>query len=375
MTAVPADQTGRNAFRPYTLVAELSYRCPLRCAYCSNPVSLHDPGAELDTQAWLSLLSQAEALGVVQLHLTGGEPLLRADLEQLVEGATRLGLYSNLITSAVPLERERLVQLKALGLCNVQISVQGVHPRDGERVAGKDWLTEKLAAARWTRELDLPLTLNVVLHRDNIAQVPELVELAERLGAGRLELANTQYLGWALENRSALLPSAAQIETARAQAAEAKRRLLGKMEILFVLPDYYTDKPRACMDGWARRYIVISPDGFVLPCHQARSIHSLQFERAGDRSLAEIWRDSPALNAFRGQAFMQEPCASCERRSVDHGGCRCQAFALAGDAAATDPACSLSPLHELVSRARAGTAEQASLMPLRLRTPPGRASG
>jgi pyrroloquinoline quinone biosynthesis protein E len=374
MTAVPAGQTGRNAFRPYTLVAELSYRCPLRCAYCSNPVSLHEQGSELDTQTWLSLLEQAEALGVVQLHLTGGEPLLRADLEQLVEGATRLGLYSNLITSAVPLERERLVQLKALGLCNVQISVQGVHAQDGERVAGKDWLAEKLAAARWTRELDLPLTLNVVLHQGNIAQVPELVELAEQLGAGRLELANTQYLGWALENRSALLPSAAQIEAARTQTAEAKRRLLGKMEILFVLPDYYTDKPRACMDGWARRYIVISPDGFVLPCHQARSIRSLQFERAGARPLAEIWSDSPALNAFRGQAFMQEPCASCDRRTVDHGGCRCQAFALAGDAAATDPACSLSPLHDLVSRTRAQSSTQPSLIPLRLRTPPTRAA-
>jgi pyrroloquinoline quinone biosynthesis protein E len=262
-----------------------------------------------------------------------------------------------------------------LGLCNVQISVQGVRARDGERVAGKNWLAEKLAAARWTRELDLPLTLNVVLHQGNIAQVPELVALAEELGAGRLELANTQYLGWALENRSALLPSAAQIEAARAQAAEAKRRLLGKMEILFVLPDYYTDKPRACMDGWARRYIVISPDGFVLPCHQARSIRSLQFERVGKQPLAEIWRDSPALNAFRGHAFLQEPCASCERRTVDHGGCRCQAFALAGDAAATDPACSLSPLHDLVSRARAQSGEQPSLTPLRLRTPPGRISG
>ena len=279
------DVSSRNAFRPYTLVAELTYRCPLRCAYCSNPVSLHDQGAEIDGALWLSLFEQAEALGVVQLHLTGGEPLLRPELETLVEGATRLGLYSNLITSAVPLERERLVQLKALGLCNVQISVQGVHERDAERVAGKAWLAEKLAAARWTRELDLPLTLNVVLHRDNIAQVPELVELAERLGAGRLELANTQYLGWALENRNALLPSAAQIELARAQAAEAKRRLLGKMEILFVLPDYYTDTPRACMDGWARRYIVISPDGSCCPViKRARSGACSSNAQATDRS-------------------------------------------------------------------------------------------
>lgn len=360
-----------DAYRPYTLVAELTYRCPLRCSYCSNPLELAEQGAELSGERWAEVLEQAEALGVVQLHLTGGEPLLRPELETLVEHATRLGLYSNLITSAVPLTRERLADLAARGLCNVQISIQGTRAQDGERIAGKDWLREKLAAAAWTKQLGLPLTLNVVLHRENLAQVPELIALAEQLNADRLELANTQYLGWALANRAALLPSAEQIEQARAQAFAAQQRLAGKMEVLFVLPDYHAGKPRACMDGWARRYLVVAPDGCVLPCHQARSIMDLSFERVGgERSLADIWRDSPALNAYRGEGFMKEPCRSCERRAVDYGGCRCQAFALTGDAAATDPACPLSPDHALVQQARSLVAAPDALVPLRLRTPP-----
>ena len=362
----------RDAYRPYTLVAELTYRCPLRCVYCSNPVELADQGAELSGEQWAEVLEQAEALGVVQLHLTGGEPLLRPELEVLVEHATRLGLYSNLITSAVPLTRERLAGLAARGLCNVQISIQGTRAEDGERFAGKDWLAEKLQAAAWTRELGLPLTLNVVLHRENIAQLPELIALGELLQVDRLELANTQYLGWALENRAALLPTAEQIEHARAQAFAAQQRLVGKIELLFVLPDYHAGKPRACMDGWARRYVVVSPDGCVLPCHQARSITELSFERVGARSLEEIWRDSPALNAYRGDGFMKEPCRSCERRAIDFGGCRCQAFALTGDAANTDPACPLSPEHARVLLARSEVTDSGALVPLRLRTPPTR---
>jgi pyrroloquinoline quinone biosynthesis protein E len=357
-----------SAPRPYTLVAELTYRCPLRCAYCSNPVQLADLGQELDTATWQETFAQAEALGAVQLHLTGGEPLLRDDLESLVARASQLGLYTNLITSAVPLTRERLAELKRRGLSCVQISLQGTRGQDAVHSTGRDWLEPKLQAARWVRELDLSLTLNVVLHRENIEQIPELVELAARLGAERLELANTQYLGWALLNRAALLPSRAQIEHARVQAQAARERFAGKMEILFVLPDYHASRPRACMDGWARRYIVVSPDGCVLPCHQARSIPELHFERVVDRPLAEIWRDSPALAAFRGEAFMQEPCRSCDRRSIDFGGCRCQAFALTGDAAATDPACSLSPRHALIELARG--AQPDALVPLRYRTPP-----
>jgi pyrroloquinoline quinone biosynthesis protein E len=261
----------------------------------------------------------------------------------------------------------------------VQISIQGNSADVSERIAGRDWLQEKLAAAAWVHELGLPLTLNVVLHRENIAQLPALVALAEQLGAERLELANTQYLGWALANRDALLPSAEQIELARTQAFAAQQRLRGTMEVLFVLPDYHAGKPRACMDGWARRYLVVTPDGCVLPCHQARSIAGLSFERVGQRSLAEIWRDSPALNAYRGDAFMKEPCRSCERRHIDYGGCRCQAFALTGDAAATDPACPLSPDHALVrdARERALVRDARERVPesealIRLRTPPAR---
>jgi pyrroloquinoline quinone biosynthesis protein E len=356
------------AQRPYTLVAELTYRCPLRCVYCSNPVAYEGTRGELATDTWMRVIGEAEALGVVQLHLTGGEPLLRADLEQLVAHARAHELYTNLITSALPLTRERLARLQRLGLDNIQISLQGLREADAERIAGQAALAHKLEAARWARELGLPLTLNVVLHRENIDQVDGLVELACQLGAQRLELANTQYLGWALLNRDALLPSAAQIEQARAAAQRARDRLRGALELLFVLPDYYAGRPRACMDGWARRYLVINPDGLVLPCHVAHTIAGMHFERVQERPLAEIWQHSSGLNAFRGEAWMPEPCRSCDRRSVDFGGCRCQAFALTGDAARTDPACSLAPDHALVQQSRA--VEPGALVQLRYRRVP-----
>lgn len=353
-------------FRPYTLVAELTYRCPLRCAYCSNPTR-YPERPELSIERWQSVLVEAEALGVVQLHLTGGEPLLRRGLESLVRDARALGLYTNLITSAIPLTRERLAGLRDCGLDHVQISIQGMNEADGREVAGRGQLAHKLQAARWVRELELPLTLNVVLHRRNIEQVPELIELARKLGANRLELANTQYLGWALENRRALLPSAAQIARAREQARVARERYVGEIEVLFVLPDYVAGAPRACMDGWGRRYMVIAPDGMVLPCQQARDLPGLSFECVGERPLATIWHESQGLNAFRGDAWMPEPCRSCERKTIDFGGCRCQAFRLTGDASATDPACSLSPDHGLVRAARVDAEASESLLPLRLR--------
>jgi PqqA peptide cyclase len=361
--AAPLDQPES---RPYTLVAELTYRCPLRCAYCSNPAE-HSAEPELDAAAWQAVFAEAEALGVVQLHLTGGEPLLRRDLEVLVSKARALGLYTNLITSAVPLTRERLAVLKACGLDNVQISIQGSTEADGVEIAGRGFLGHKLQAARWVRELGLPLTLNVVLHRRNIAQVPRLIELALEVGADRLELANTQYLGWALANRDALLPSLPQIETAREQARAARERHREQMEILFVLPDYQAGVPRACMDGWGRRYLVIAPDGLVLPCHQARALPDLHFDRAGSAPLAQIWRESTGLNTFRGEAWMPEPCRSCDRRTTDFGGCRCQAYQLTGNAAATDPACSLSPDHSLIRMARDHALPRDALVPLRYR--------
>jgi PqqA peptide cyclase len=357
---------------PYTLIAELTYRCPLRCVYCSNPVQYHHVGPELDTAQWLSLLGEAEELGVMQLNLTGGEPLLRPDLEPLVARARALGLYTSLITSAIGLSRSRLQGLAERGLDHVQISIQGLSEADAQRNAGRAELAQKRQSMAWVRELALPLTVNVVLHRENIAQVPELIALAEQVGAQRLELANTQYLGWALENRTALLPSRDQLARAREQANQARERLRGTMELLFVLPDYQAELARPCMQGWGRRYMLITPDGLVLPCHQAHTLPGLSWERAGSRPLAEIWRDSPGMNAFRGTVWMQEPCRSCERRELDFGGCRCQAFHLTGDAARTDPACVLAPDHGLVSAAMR-EAEAPELVPLRYRRVPRRA--
>ncbi len=341
------------AVRPYTLVAELTYRCPLRCVYCSNPLDYAGRGDRLSTDDWLRVFREAEDLGVVQLNLTGGEPLVRDDLEALVEGARALDLYTNLITSGIPLARERLERLRALGLDSVQVSVQDVTAAASDRVAGLRSYERKLEAARWVKELGMPLTLNTVLHRDNLDHVPDVIALAERLAADRVELANTQYVGWALANRRALLPTRAQLERAREAAGEARQRLRGRMEVLFVTPDYYSEFPKGCMDGWARRFIVVTPDGLALPCHAAHTLPGLAFDNVNERPLGEIWRDSAGFNAFRGEGWMPEPCRSCERRAVDHGGCRCQAFLLTGDAAATDPACSLAPAHGLIEAARA----------------------
>ena len=342
----------QDANRPYTLIAELTYRCPLKCPYCSNPVNLADYPGELSEGEWCKVFEDAEELGVVQLHLTGGEPRARSDLEALVAKARSLSLYTNLITSAVPLSRERLSALKAAGLDNLQISFQDTEASSADAIAGFPAMDRKLEAARWVKELGLPLTVNVVLHRANIDRTSAIVEMAERLDADRLELANTQYLGWALRNRDALLPSREQIDRARLVADEAKARLTGRMEVLYVKPDYFGDRPKACMDGWARRFIHMMPTGVALPCHAAMSLPGLAFESVRDRPLAAIWRDSPAMNAFRGEAWMKEPCRSCERRSLDFGGCRCQAFLLTSDPAAADPACALSPAHGQIAQAK-----------------------
>jgi pyrroloquinoline quinone biosynthesis protein E len=340
-------------YRPYTLVAELTYRCPLRCVYCSNPLDYGRYRDELDTAAWKRVIAEAEQLGVVGLNLTGGEPLVRDDLEELVAEARHRDLYTSLITSGIPLTRDRLARLRELGLDAVQLSIQDVAAAGSDRIAGLRSFDRKLEVAAWIKELGFPLTLNTVLHRDNLDHVADVVSLAERLGADRLELANTQYVAWALLNRRALLPTREQLARARAVAAAARRRLRGRMEVLFVTPDYYSEFPKACMDGWGRRFLLISPTGLVLPCHAAHTLPGLVFDNVLDRPLAEIWHDSPGFNAFRGQAWMPEPCRSCDRRSLDFGGCRCQAYHLTGDAAATDPTCSLAPGHELIERARA----------------------
>jgi pyrroloquinoline quinone biosynthesis protein E len=337
--------------RPFTLIAELTYRCPLRCAYCSNPVQ-YDHTDALNADTWCRILREAEALGVVQVNLTGGEPLLREDLETIVLEAHDLHLYTNLITSGVPLTYERLVSLRNCGLSSVQLSIQSAEQDSCNWMAGTPAFDRKLTAARWITDLGLPLTLNVVLHRHNLRAILEIIRLAETLGAQRLELANVQYLGWALTNRSALLPDSVDLNKARAIAEEAKARLAGIMEILFVIPDYYTGVPRACMDGWGRRYIVVSPDGLVLPCHAAHTIPGVPMVSAAEQSLAQIWEQSELFNLFRGHGWMPEPCRTCPQRAIDYGGCRCQAFHLTGVAAATDPACQYSPDHRLVAEAR-----------------------
>lgn len=357
-------------YRPYTLVAELTYRCPLRCVYCSNPLDFARHADELDTGTWLRVLREAEELGVVQLNLTGGEPLIRDDLESLIVQARRLDLYTNLITSGIPLTPGRLTRFRELGLDSVQLSIQDVRAGESDRIAGLRSFDKKLEVARWVKSLGFPLTLNVVLHRDNLDRVGDVIALAEDLSADRLELANTQYLGWALHNRSALLPTREQLERARMVAAGARDRLRGRMEILFVTPDYYSEFPKACMDGWGRRFLVVSPDGLVLPCHAAHTLPGLEFDNVRDRALGDIWRDSPGLNAFRGEDWMPEPCRSCDRRAIDFGGCRCQAFHLTGNAAVTDPACRLSPDHGLIEAARALAQETArTAVPLAYRAP------
>jgi pyrroloquinoline quinone biosynthesis protein E len=302
----------------------------------------------LTTEDWLRVFREAERLGVLQVNLSGGEPLLRGDLIALIRGASESNLYSNLITSGIPLHRDKLSALRDAGVNSVQVSIQDTNQEQSDRIAGKTSFEKKLQAARWVKEFGLPLTLNFVLHRNNLDRVAEIVELAEELQADRLELANTQYLAWALINRRQLLPSRDQLTKARRCAISARERLKGKMEILFVLPDYYSDLPKACMSGWGRHYIVVTPDGLAMPCHLAHTIRSLTFDNVLDSSLAEIWHNSAAFEAFRGSDWLPEPCRSCDRQSIDFGGCRCQAFQLTGDARVTDPACSLSPDHSVI---------------------------
>ncbi|MGW4528554.1 pyrroloquinoline quinone biosynthesis protein PqqE [Amycolatopsis sp. NPDC004378] len=333
---------------PFGLLAELTYRCPLACAYCSNPLNLADYSDELTTGEWRRVLGEARDLGVLQCHLSGGEPLLRRDLAEIVAEAHALGLYTNLVTSALGLTRARAERLRAAGLDHVQVSVQADEPVLSDRIAGLPSFRRKVEAMGVVKELGWPLTLNVVLHRQNIGRVAELLALAEEAGADRVELANTQYYGWAWRNRAALLPTRAQLDAAEAVVRAARERL--RVEVIYVLPDYYSRYPKPCMGGWASRQLTVTPNGDVLPCPAAQS---LPLPRASVRSdsLARIWAEAPVMTAFRGTDWLPEPCHGCARREIDFGGCRCQAFQLTGDAARTDPVCHLSPDHHLVERA------------------------
>ena len=331
---------------PTGLLAELTHRCPLQCPYCSNPLELERVAGELATESWLDVLAQAAALGVLQVHLSGGEPTVRHDLEEIVAGAARAGLYSNLITSAVLLSRERLEKLAASGLDHVQISVQDAEPGNADRIAHYEGgHARKLEVAGWVRTVGLPLTLNAPLHRQNIDSLPTMFELAVRLGAQRLEVAHVQYYGWALQNRRALMPTREQVLRSADLVAEARTRLKGVLVIDFVVPDYYASRPKPCMGGWGRGIINVTPSGKVLPCHAAEGIPGLAFDNVRERPLHEIWLASDAFQKFRGVGWMREPCRSCEFREVDWGGCRCQALAFTGAAEEADPACAKSAHH------------------------------
>jgi PqqA peptide cyclase len=343
---------------PVSLLAELTHRCPLQCPYCSNPLELERGGRELDTATWRRVLDEATALGVLQIHFSGGEPTARRDLVDLVRHAAGLGQYSNLITSGVLLDQAKLDALVEAGLDHLQLSIQDSRAANADRIGGhRNGHAKKMALAALVRAAGLPLTINAVVHRQNLDHLPEIIDLAVHLGAQRLEVAHVQYHGWALLNRAALMPSREQAEAAIELVRAARERLKGVLAIDYVVPDYYARYPKPCMGGWGRQNLNVTPSGKVLPCHAAETITSLSFDSVTERPLAEIWYHSAAFNAFRGTDWMPEPCRSCERRTVDFGGCRCQAFALAGRAEVTDPACSLSPLHgELVETARAAAA-------------------
>jgi pyrroloquinoline quinone biosynthesis protein E len=337
---------------PMSLLLELTHRCPLQCPYCSNPLELERAGEELATTDWTAVLDQAAALGVLQVHFSGGEPMVRGDLGDLVRHATKLGLYSNLITSAVLLNERSLAPLVEAGLDHVQISFQDAEPAGADRIGNFNGAhAKKLAAARLVQGAELALTLNFVVHRHNIARVPDMIAMGEAFGAGRIEIAHVQYYGWGLLNRAALLPTRAALDSCTDAVLAARARLRGRMVIDYVVPDYYAAEPKACMGGWARRFINISPSGRALPCHAAETLPGFEWPRVRERTLADIWYRSDAFARYRGTSWMLEPCRSCDRRELDWGGCRCQAFALTGDAGRTDPACSLSPDHRLMADA------------------------
>jgi pyrroloquinoline quinone biosynthesis protein E len=337
--------------RPYGLLGELTYRCPLHCPYCSNPAGW-EKQFELDTLEWTKTIQEASELGVLQVGFSGGEPLQRKDLEQLVQVARGAGLYTNLITSGVGLTEDRAARLLESGLDNVQVSFQAAGADLADRIAGVPNAHKiKLRAAEIVSRVGLALSLNVVLHRFNIESLSEIIAFAEDLGATRLELANTQYYGWAYRNRSLLIPTRVQVEAAARIAFEARRRLAGKMKVLYVLPDYFANRPKPCMNGWGQRYLTVNPSGFVLPCPTAWEIPGLRFDTVRERSLAWIWKMSESFNRFRGTEWMPDPCRSCPQKEIDFGGCRCQAALLTGDPCNTDPACEFSPHHRLVREA------------------------
>ncbi|MDQ3731316.1 MAG: pyrroloquinoline quinone biosynthesis protein PqqE [Pseudomonadota bacterium] len=357
---------------PLWLLAELTYACPLQCPYCSNPVELAKIKQELDTDTWLRVLREARAMGATQLGLSGGEPLVRRDLETIITEGRKLGFYSNLITSGIGMDEARVEAFKVAGLDHIQISFQASSQELNDYLGGTSTFERKLEMARAVKRHGYPMVLNIVLHRHNIDQLDQILDMAAVLHADYVELANTQYYGWAFHNREQLMPTREQLQRAEKVANEYRERLKGQMRLYYVVPDYYEERPKACMNGWGNVFLTITPDGTALPCHAARQLPGIEFPNVRDTSVEWIWRDSPSFDHFRGFDWMKEPCRSCPEKTKDLGGCRCQAYMLTGDAANTDPVCSKSPHHDVVVEAveRANrAAERDNPQPLMFRNP------
>lgn len=357
---------------PYWLLAELTYACPLQCPYCSNPLDYTQTKAELSTEDWLRVLHEARAMGAAQLGLSGGEPFARPDLEIIVAEARRLGYYSNLITSGLGGTPERIAALHEAGLDHIQVSFQAARLELNDYLAGTSCFSHKLEIARAVKAQGYPMVLCFVLHRDNIEQIEEILQLAAELQADYVELATAQYYGWAWVNRERLLPTREQLQRGERIAHQWQEKLRGKMKIYYVVPDYHEGRPKACMNGWGKIFLTITPDGTALPCHSARLLPGFEFPNVRQQSLEWIWRDSAAFNRYRGYDWMRDPCRSCPEREKDFGGCRCQAFMFTGEAENADPVCSLSPQHQQVVDAieAAETAARATeALPLIFRNP------
>lgn len=359
---------------PFWLLAELTYRCPLHCVFCYNPTRYANVSDELSTSEWIRVMREARAMGAAQLGFSGGEPLLREDLEELVTEAHSLGYYTNLITSGVGLSEPRIKALKAAGLDHIQLSFQDSTRELNDFLSSTKTFDLKRRVAALIKAYDYPMVLNCVMHRHNLPHIGKIIELALEIGAEYLELANTQYYGWAMLNRDQLMPTREELRAAEAVVNDYRLRIGTQCELLYVVPDYFEDRPKACMNGWGSVFLTIAPDGMALPCHNARDLPGLKFPTVRESSVTDIWQSSAGFNAFRGEDWMQEPCRSCDERHKDFGGCRCQAYMLAGDAAATDPVCAKSPLHDKVvaivqqAGARAQAGPSAAWAPLVFRT-------
>ena len=343
---------------PYAVLCELTHRCPLSCPYCSNPVELEMKSKEIDTETWKRALSEAVKIGILQAHFSGGEPTARKDLEELIQHASSIGLYTNLITSGVLITEERLKKFYDAGLDHVQVSIQDTDPENSEKIAGYKGHAKKLHTCGLIRKVGLPLTVNAVMHRQNLHNLKDMIDLAVELDAERLEVAQVQYYGWALKNQTAFLPTKEQLDNATEIVEEARIRLKGILAIDYVVPDYYAKRPKSCMGGWGRQFLNITPAGKVLPCHAAESLNFLEFDNIKDKPLSWIWENSEAFNRFRGTSWMPEPCQSCDRREIDWGGCRCQAFALTGNENATDPTCEFSPYRNVLDEPLANVGKE-----------------